>query len=146
MTTKSVRTGEKKIKNQKKKLEKVETVERQGKKSEKEHFRFMIHQKKRKLSKQEDRLKKLEQKKESICLGSKKLFGKQHQLKENGYKSHQEWLTDFRGQRTNRIFFLGSKDETFGCVAVLICGMLLIKKRSCQLMTRSLFLLIVLAA
>ncbi len=108
------KTLEKKIKNQKKKLEKVETVERQGKKSEKEHFRFVIHQKKRKLRKQEDRLKKLEQKKESICLGSKKLFGKQHQLKENGYKSHQEWLTDFRGQRTNRIFFLGSKDETFG--------------------------------
>jgi len=102
------------IKSLSKKLNKSEQVKREEKKSEKELLRWQLHQKKRKLSKLQARLIKLENKKPSICLGGKKLFKAQFNLKQNGYKNHQEWLKEFRKKRSNRIFFIGSKDEKLG--------------------------------
>ncbi len=50
-----------------------------------------------------------------LCFGSKKLFRKQFNLKENGYKDHAAWLKDWRFARNSELFFVGSKDETAGC-------------------------------
>jgi IS605 OrfB family transposase len=58
----------------------------------------------------------------SLCFGSKKLFHAQFNLKTNNYKTHEEWLSDWRHARTCEIFFLGSKDETAGnqtCTATI---------------------------
>ena len=37
------------------------------------------------------------------------------QLEQNGYASHQEWLSDWQDARRGEIFVLGSRDETAGC-------------------------------
>lgn len=50
----------------------------------------------------------------SICFGTKKLFYKQFRLKENGYKSHDEWKRDFQKARDSGMFFLGRSEETCG--------------------------------
>lgn len=49
-----------------------------------------------------------------VCFGGKELFQKQFNLKENGFKSHLEWLSSWKAARNNQCFYLGSKDETFG--------------------------------
>lgn len=49
-----------------------------------------------------------------IAFGSRKLFRKQFNLQENGYRDHAEWLTDWRVARDHQCFFLGSGDETGG--------------------------------
>lgn len=76
-------------------------------------LRQKIHQKKRKLAIKEAAYKRLELLKESgkfsVCFGSKKLFKAQYTREENGYKSHQEWLEDWQHQRSNHIFYEGSK-------------------------------------
>lgn len=77
-------------------------------------LKFVLHQKKRKLRNLNHKLKKLQEKRNSICFGSKKLFLKQFNLKENGYLNHQEWLNDWRNTRNSQFTFVGSKDETFG--------------------------------
>lgn len=84
-----------------------------GNRSPRKSVKFAIHQKKRRQGILEARLKKL-QTKVSICLGGKKLFKAQYNLEANGYESHQEWLEDFRHKRNNRVFYIGSKDESFG--------------------------------
>lgn len=50
-----------------------------------------------------------------IGFGSRKLFRKQFNLKENGYASHDEWRADWRAARDHQIHFLGSRDEAGGC-------------------------------
>ena len=79
---------------------------------------LLVHQKKRRLHKLQQRLEQLvkdqEQGKTSLCFGSKKLFHAQFNLEENNYKTHEEWLKSWREARTSEIFFLGSKDETSG--------------------------------
>ena len=76
---------------------------------------FLVHQKKRRLHKLQERQKQLiKEKRIPICFGSKKLFRAQFNLKANGYATHEEWLHDWRQARTSEIFFLGSKDETSG--------------------------------
>ena len=87
---------------------------------------FLVHQKKRRLHKLKQRLEKhikeQRQDKISLCFGSKKLFHAQFALKANNYNTHEEWLTRWRHERTNEIFFLGSKDETSGnqtCTATI---------------------------
>ena len=50
-----------------------------------------------------------------LCFRSKRLWRKQHNLKMNGYKSHAEWLLDWREARSGEFFALGSRDETGGC-------------------------------
>ena len=50
-----------------------------------------------------------------LCFGSRKLWRKQHNLAENGYASHEEWLSHWREARSDEFFVLGSRDETAGC-------------------------------
>ena len=50
----------------------------------------------------------------SVGFGSKKMFQKQFSLAENSYKTHEKWRNDYRKARDRNIFYLGSKDETFG--------------------------------
>ena len=49
-----------------------------------------------------------------LCFGSKKLWRRQHDLEQNGYASHEEWLSDWREARSDEFFVLGSRDETAG--------------------------------
>ncbi len=82
------------------------------------------HQKKRRLANLETRRAALISQKESgdprICFGSRKLFRKQFSLEENGYRSHEEWLADWRSKRDAQFYVLGSKDETAGCQGCVI--------------------------
>ncbi len=79
---------------------------------------LLVHQKKRRQYKLQQRLEQLvkdqEQGKVPLCFGSKKLFHAQFNLEENHYKTHEEWLESWKHARTSEIFFLGSKDETSG--------------------------------
>ncbi|MBF0226443.1 MAG: hypothetical protein HQK76_13390 [Desulfobacterales bacterium] len=50
----------------------------------------------------------------SICLGTKKLFLKQFNLEENDYQCHEKWKEQWHKKRHNRIFYIGSKDESYG--------------------------------
>ena len=76
------------------------------------------HQKNRRLETLRVRLKDLEttkeQKKVSLCFGSRKLFAAQFHLEKNGYATHEEWKQDWKEARNSEIFFLGSKDESNG--------------------------------
>ena len=78
-----------------------------------------VHQKKRRLANLRHRLAVLEadvaEERVRLCFGSKKLWRKQHHLAENGYASHEEWLSDWREARSDEFFVLGSRDETAGC-------------------------------
>lgn len=78
------------------------------------NIKFVLHQKKRKLRNLNHKLEKLQNRKNSICFGSRKLFLKQFNLKENGYLNHNQWLEDWRNARNSQFTFVGSKDETFG--------------------------------
>jgi IS605 OrfB family transposase len=58
----------------------------------------------------------------SLCFGSKKLFNKQHHLKENSYLNHQEWLDDWQAARSAQFMLIGSQDEISGnktCVSTV---------------------------
>ena len=78
-----------------------------------------VHQKRRRLATLQSRLAALETDiaadRVRLCFGSKRLWRKQRHLGENGYASHQEWLTDWREARNDEFFVLGSRDETAGC-------------------------------
>jgi IS605 OrfB family transposase len=76
------------------------------------------HEKNRKLHSMKLSLAKLEKEHEkgdvSLCFGSKKLFGAQFHLEENGYSSHEEWKADWVKVRASEFFCIGSSDETAG--------------------------------
>ncbi len=74
---------------------------------------FQVHQKKRRLSILKVRLQQLQNEflQPSLCFGSKTLFRKQFHLRENEYKSHGDWLTDWRMARSNHSFWIGSHEE-----------------------------------
>ena len=78
----------------------------------------VIHQKKRRLSALQSRRAALkddiQRGKVRICFGSKKLFRKQFDLAANGYKNHDEWVQDWKSERSKSFFLIGSKDETSG--------------------------------
>lgn len=78
-----------------------------------------IHQKKRRLAtlvaRLAQRTEAVADGKVNICFGSRKLFGKQFNLAENNYASHEEWKADWEKARSNQFFVIGSKDETTGC-------------------------------
>ena len=80
------------------------------------------HQKKRRLVNLKLRLAGLEADIDGgrvrLCFGSKRLWRKQHDLKANGYASHEEWLADWRDACSGEFFVLGSRDETGGLPAV----------------------------
>ena len=85
-----------------------------------------VHQKKRRLANLRHRLAALEADiavgRVRLCFGSKRLWRKQHHLGENGYGSHQEWLSDWQDAHSDEFFVLGSRDETAGrqlCVATI---------------------------
>jgi IS605 OrfB family transposase len=42
-----------------------------------------------------------------ICFGSRKVFNAQHHLEINGYKSHNQWLEDWRKKRSGRFYCVG---------------------------------------
>lgn len=85
-----------------------------GKKSPRQAIKYVIQQKKRKLACLQAKLETAKEKGVRICLGTRKLFLAQYHLEENGYQSHAEWLQEWRRGRSNRIFYLGSKDESLG--------------------------------
>ena len=78
-----------------------------------------VHQKQRRLANLRSRLAGLQDDiaagRVRLCFGSKRLWRKQHNLAENGYASHEEWLADWRDARSDEFFVLGSRDETAGC-------------------------------
>jgi IS605 OrfB family transposase len=80
---------------------------------------FVLHQKKRRLTVLQDKLKSLQEDKKNnkvrLCFGSKKLFRSQFHLEANGYHSHSAWLKDWQSARNSQFFVIGSKDETSGC-------------------------------
>jgi IS605 OrfB family transposase len=77
-----------------------------------------IHGKKRKLGKLVARrarfVRELGGNVPSLCFGTKKLFNKQHHLKENSYLNHQEWLEDWQAARNSQFMLIGSQDEISG--------------------------------
>ena len=77
-----------------------------------------IHGKKRKSAALVLRLARMEAELKApvptLCFGSKKLFRNQFALKENGYKDHAEWLTDWRRARSSQFLVPGSHDEPSG--------------------------------
>jgi len=79
---------------------------------------FKIHQCKRQVAQLEGKIGNLKERMTSaapsICFGSRKLFRKQFNLKDNGYHCHDEWLEDWRASRSSQCYCLGSKDESFG--------------------------------
>jgi IS605 OrfB family transposase len=81
-------------------------------------LKFYLHQKKRRLRNLQQKLARLKADESNnrirICFGSKKLFQKQFNLKENQYKEHQEWRKDWQQARSSQFLVIGSKDETFG--------------------------------
>ena len=78
-----------------------------------------VHHKRRRLTNLRPRLAGLQDDVEAervrLCFGSKRLWRKQHNLAENGYSNHEEWLADWRDARSGEFFVLGSRDETAGC-------------------------------
>ena len=78
-----------------------------------------VHQKRRRLAALQSKRTGLQDDIEAgrvrLCFGSKRLWRKQHNLPENGYSSHEEWLRDWREARSDEFFVLGSRDETAGC-------------------------------
>ncbi len=81
-------------------------------------LRVVLHQKKRRLSLLEARLQQAEQatlrRVPQLCFGSRHLFRAQFHLDENGYRSPEEWLKDWRATCSNQFLCLGSKEETGG--------------------------------
>ena len=79
----------------------------------------LVHQKKRRLVNLRCRRAALEADtvagRVRLCFGSRRLWRKQHHLAENGYGSHQEWLSDWQEAHSDEFFVLGSRDETAGC-------------------------------
>ena len=73
-----------------------------------------IHYKQQKLNKVEAKIARLKESRDegrfSVTFGSARLFEKQYRLEENGYASNEEWLEDWRESRSNRSFFIGSKN------------------------------------
>ena len=78
-----------------------------------------LHQKRRRLANLKHRQRSVSADTDSgrlrLCFGSKKLWRSQYRLEANGYRSHAEWLDDWRDARSNEFFVLGSRDETAGC-------------------------------
>ncbi|MCS6782182.1 MAG: hypothetical protein NZ482_03225 [Gloeomargarita sp. SKYG98] len=87
----------------------------------KEKRRFVLHQKQRRLARLQSQLARLEADRRSgkirLCFGSNSLFRQQFALAANGYRSHAEWLADWRLSRSRQFFVLGSQDETAGNVS-----------------------------
>lgn len=78
--------------------------------AERDRVAFALHQGKRRLGVIKDKLAKAEARaaRPSICFGGRGLFRAQFALKENGYKSHADWLRDWRAARSGNVFVEGA--------------------------------------
>ncbi|MUG95974.1 IS200/IS605 family element transposase accessory protein TnpB [Scytonema sp. UIC 10036] len=102
-----------------KKLEfKLSKAVASGQTSTVKKFKKKIHYKQQKINQLEAKIARLKKSKSdgtfSVTFGSSQLFEKQYSLERNGYKSHEEWLEDWRNARSNRSFFIGSKNFLSG--------------------------------
>jgi hypothetical protein len=97
---------------------KIEAIQNTLRKLEKKKPSNALHQKKRRLSNLKLKFTQLKSDQEAgkvrLCFGSRRLFRAQYNLVANGYKSHEEWLADWRKERNSSFFLLGSKDESSG--------------------------------
>ena len=97
----------------------IAQAERQVAKAGEQGRRQQVHQKRRQLANLKSKLAVLQADiaagRVRLCFGSKRLWGKQHHLEQNGYASHEEWQQDWQDARSNEFFVLGSRDETSGC-------------------------------
>ena len=77
-----------------------------------------LYFKKQRLQKSKDRLAQLRKdiadKNFHISFGGRNFFEAQYRLQENGYKTHTKWKHDYIKKRDGNVFYLGSKDESFG--------------------------------
>ncbi len=77
-----------------------------------------IYEKKQKLNRMNQKMLQYERQEVNgyypICWGTKKLFKKQFNLEENGYKNHYQWLKAFRNKRDNQVNFIGTNSEPWG--------------------------------
>jgi len=105
------------LETKKRKLDKVNNSIKSALKSNKKHW-FKVHQYKRQSDYLQHNISVLEQRIKavvpSICFGSRHLFRKQFNLKDNSYSCHAEWLKDWQATRSSQFYCLGSKDESFG--------------------------------
>ncbi|KYC42212.1 hypothetical protein WA1_19710 [Scytonema hofmannii PCC 7110] len=89
-----------------------------GHESTAKRLKRKIHFKQQKINKLEAKILRLKESKTTghftVTFGSSRLFEKQYRLKENGYKNKKEWLEDWRAERSNRSFFIGSKNFASG--------------------------------
>ena len=85
--------------------------------------RKAIHQHKRRLVILGIKLERAEARRESprICFGTKKLFEAQLNLHKNGYRSHEEWLKDWREARTSGFSLVGAMSAHSGNEVVKTC-------------------------
>ncbi|MGB5446553.1 MAG: IS200/IS605 family accessory protein TnpB-related protein [Psychromonas sp.] len=120
-----------------KKMEKQLTSNNQFTKEMRSKVKFALHQKKRRqarlMGKVDRILAEQETDKVHLCFGSKKLFKAQHQLEENGFNDHADWLTAWQSKRCSEFVVMGSKDETAGCQG---CVMLIDAKGDVSLRLR----------
>ena len=103
------------------KVLKEKVVANKANKKELKLYRRLKHklwQKKQKYNRMKQMLqqyKNLKKKKYySMCFGSKKMFKAQYHLKENGFKSHEGWLNEYRRRRDTKIDFIGCHEEPCG--------------------------------
>ena len=102
-----------------KKLEfKLDKAAASGQESTVKKLKKKIHFKQQKINKLDAKILRLKESKATghftVTFGSSKLFEKQYRLEENGYKSKEEWLEDWRSARYNHSFFIGSKNYQGG--------------------------------
>jgi len=102
-----------------KKLEfKLKKAQDSGQESTASKLTKKIHYKQQKINKIEAKIARLKKSKAegrfSVTFGSARLFEQQYRLEANGYASHEEWLKDWRAERSNRSFFVGSKNYQGG--------------------------------
>jgi len=102
-----------------KKLEfKLKKAQGSGPTSTANNLTKKIHYKQQKINKVEAKIARLKESRDEgrfrVTFGSAKLFEQQYRLEENGYVSHEEWLKDWRAERSNRSFFIGSKNYQGG--------------------------------
>ncbi len=95
------------------------------KKAQKINDRFEVrrlkrshHYKVNRIAKNEALTKRLKSSKESgcfrVCFGSKRLARIQHNLEENGYSNHAQWLADWQLARSRQLFYEGSNNYSRG--------------------------------
>ncbi len=76
---------------------------------------YHLKNKKNRLKQKKANLEKqIEEKKVSMCFGSKDFFSKQYRLEENGFRSHEGWHNAFVKKRDSGISFLGAGNEKYG--------------------------------